>query len=387
MAEVIGTFDTGHSGPVHDTQLDYYGRRLATASSDHTIRIFDVSADQPTFLAELRGHEGPVWQVCWAHPTFGSVLVSCSYDKKVLVWKETQRARWEIVYSCDDFSSSINGVCWCPWDFGLQFACAIGDGSIAVCSYSPETRSWTKKQVFGHPNGANSVSWAPAMNSVGSSGVNLSAQPVRLVSGGCDNQIRIWKQDPQTKELTEMGRTSDIAHSEWVRDVAWRPSVDLLAETIASCGDDKIVVIWNQDADGQGWHSSQVINFNEPVWRVSWSVTGTILAASSGDDLVTLFKENPEGKWEILTNISNEQQQQFPTTGNSQDAPSSREQGMSPAQGRGEPTNNHPVHDPTSLNNGFSPQPGVLPPVASSMPPTASPAMPPIGSMTPMAPL
>ncbi|KAH8583400.1 uncharacterized protein ELE39_000168 [Cryptosporidium sp. chipmunk genotype I] len=310
MAEVIGTFDTGHTGPVHDTQLDYYGRRLATASSDHTIRIFDVSTDQPTFLAELRGHEGPVWQVCWAHPTFGSVLASCSYDKKVLVWKETQRSRWEIVYSCDDFSSSINGVCWCPWDFGLQFACAISDGSIAVCSYSPETRSWTKKQVFGHPNGANSVSWAPATNSVGSSSVNSSSQPIRLVSGGCDNQIRIWKQDPQTKELSEMNQTLDVAHSEWVRDVAWRPSVDLLAETIASCGDDKIVVIWTQDADGQGWHSSQVLNFNEPVWRVSWSVTGTVLAASSGEDVVTLFRENSEGKWEVLTNISGEEHQQ-----------------------------------------------------------------------------
>ncbi|KAJ1612539.1 hypothetical protein OJ252_1225 [Cryptosporidium canis] len=312
MAEVIGTFDTGHSGPIHDTQLDYYGRRLATASSDHTIRVFDVSTDQPTFLAELRGHEGPVWQVCWAHPTFGSVLASCSYDKKVLVWKEVQRSRWEIVYSCDDFSSSINSVCWCPWDFGLQFACAISDGSIAVCSYSPETRSWTKKQVFGHPNGANSISWAPATNSVGNTTMNSSSQPVRLVSGGCDNQIRIWKQDPQTKELSEMNQTLDIAHSEWVRDVAWRPSVDLLEETIASCGDDKIVVIWTQDADGQGWHSSQILNFNEPVWRVSWSVTGTVLAASSGEDVVTLFRENSEGKWEAITNISgNEQQQQL----------------------------------------------------------------------------
>ncbi|KAH8739207.1 hypothetical protein FG386_000270, partial [Cryptosporidium ryanae] len=270
--------------------------------------IFDVSTDQPTFLAELRGHEGPVWQVCWAHPTFGSVLVSCSYDKRVLVWKETQRSRWEIVYSCEDFSSSINSVSWCPWDYGLQFACAVADGSIAVCSYNSETRSWTKKQAFGHPNGTNSISWAPATSSIGASVGVTSTQPIRLVSGGCDNQIRIWKQDPQTKELLEIGQTLDTIHSEWVRDVAWRPSVDLLAETIASCGDDKIVVIWTQDVDGQGWHSSQVLNFNEPVWRLTWSVTGTVLATSSGEDTVTLFRENSDGKWEVLTNISNNEQ-------------------------------------------------------------------------------
>ncbi|KAL7068853.1 hypothetical protein ACR3K2_06880 [Cryptosporidium serpentis] len=302
MAQAIGTFDTGHSGPVHDTQLDYYGRRLATASSDHTIRIFDVSTDQPTFLVELKGHEGPVWQVCWAHPTFGSVLASCSYDKRVIVWKEIHRGHWEAVYSCDEFTSSVNGISWCPWEYGLQFACAVADGTVAVCSYNSEMRHWTKKHVFGHPNGTNAVSWAPAINNTA---VSASQQMIRLVSGGCDNQIRIWKQDPQTGELADMGHTLDVAHIEWVRDVAWRPCVGLLTDTIVSCGDDKTAVIWTQDADVQGWRSMQILNFNSPVWRVSWSVTGTILAISSGEDIVTLFKENSDGHWEVLTNISN----------------------------------------------------------------------------------
>ncbi|EEA07629.1 uncharacterized protein CMU_005520 [Cryptosporidium muris RN66] len=302
MAQAIGTFDTGHSGPVHDTQLDYYGRRLATASSDHTIRIFDVSTDQPTFLVELKGHEGPVWQVCWAHPTFGSVLASCSYDKRVIVWKEIHRGHWEAVYSCDDFTSSVNGISWCPWEYGLQFACAVADGTVAVCSYNSEIRNWTKKHVFGHPNGANAVSWAPAINNTT---ISASQQVIRLVSGGCDNKIRIWKQDPQTGELADIGHTLDVAHTEWVRDVAWRPCVGLLTDTIVSCGDDKTAVIWTQDADVQGWRSMQVLNFNSPVWRVSWSVTGTILAISSGEDIVTLFKENSDGHWEVLTKISN----------------------------------------------------------------------------------
>lgn len=28
-------------------------------------------------------HEGPVWEVAWAHPKFGNLLASCSYDRKV----------------------------------------------------------------------------------------------------------------------------------------------------------------------------------------------------------------------------------------------------------------------------------------------------------------
>jgi WD40 repeat protein len=37
-------------------------------------------------------HTGPVWQVAWAHPKFGHILASCSYDGKVIIWKEQQPA-------------------------------------------------------------------------------------------------------------------------------------------------------------------------------------------------------------------------------------------------------------------------------------------------------
>jgi len=71
MASAPLTQDTGHSDTVHDVQLDYYGRKLATASSDRTIRVFDVTGDQLAPLTTLQGHEGPVWQVSWSHPKFG----------------------------------------------------------------------------------------------------------------------------------------------------------------------------------------------------------------------------------------------------------------------------------------------------------------------------
>lgn len=55
--------DTQHDDMVHDAQLDYYGRKLATCSSDRTIKIFENTDDRLTLLATLTGHEGPVWQV------------------------------------------------------------------------------------------------------------------------------------------------------------------------------------------------------------------------------------------------------------------------------------------------------------------------------------
>jgi hypothetical protein len=31
---------------------------------------------------------GPVWQISWAHPKFGTLLASCSYDGSVIIHKE-----------------------------------------------------------------------------------------------------------------------------------------------------------------------------------------------------------------------------------------------------------------------------------------------------------
>jgi hypothetical protein len=43
----------------HDAVLDYYGRRLATCSSDKTIKIFEVDGDKHTLVETLRGYVVP----------------------------------------------------------------------------------------------------------------------------------------------------------------------------------------------------------------------------------------------------------------------------------------------------------------------------------------
>lgn len=50
-------------------------------------------------------HEGPVWQVAWAHPMFGNILASCSYDRKVIIWKE-ENGTWDKMYEYTGHESS-----------------------------------------------------------------------------------------------------------------------------------------------------------------------------------------------------------------------------------------------------------------------------------------
>ena len=62
----------------------HFSQRVATCSSDRTIKIFDVSGETQTLVANLTGHDGPVWMCTWAHPKFGVMLASCSFDQTVI---------------------------------------------------------------------------------------------------------------------------------------------------------------------------------------------------------------------------------------------------------------------------------------------------------------
>ena len=52
--------------PQHDVAFDYYGQRMATASSDRTVKVFDVSTEQQTLVAELRKYvrEHQLYHAC-----------------------------------------------------------------------------------------------------------------------------------------------------------------------------------------------------------------------------------------------------------------------------------------------------------------------------------
>ena len=52
--------------------------------------MYSTSTSTSRVNTSFARHTGPVWQVAWAHPKFGQILASCSYDGKVIIWKEQQ---------------------------------------------------------------------------------------------------------------------------------------------------------------------------------------------------------------------------------------------------------------------------------------------------------
>ncbi|KAJ2929925.1 hypothetical protein H1R20_g7158, partial [Candolleomyces eurysporus] len=310
--------ETAHEDMIHDAQLDYYGKRLATCSSDRTVKVFDVvdgDAQRSTNGQTLKGHTGPVWQVAWAHPKFGHILASCSYDGKHTL-----------------HTASVNSVSWAPHELGAILACASSDGKLSVLTFKNDGQ-WDADIFNAHAIGCNAISWAPAVvpgslitpqpQSAPGQAPGSTQAPVvkRFASAGCDNLVKIWgyREDSQSwiEEETLEG------HTDWVRDVAWAPNIGLPRSYIATASQDKTVLIWTKDSPTSPWvktaldPSSALTSpaaaggaqsppgkFPDVVWRVSWSLAGNLLAVSCGDGKVTLWKENLKGVWECVSDMN-----------------------------------------------------------------------------------
>lgn len=173
-------------------------------------------------------------------------------------------------------------------------------------SFVLDDGSWETQLIDAHGIGCNAVTWAPAAipgSLVQTNGGNPNVNVVKkIVSAGCDNLIKIWgyKDDSKTWQEEE---TLD-GHSDWVRDVAWAPNVGLPKSYLASCSQDKSVLIWTQENPKSEWtHKTLGDKFPDVVWRVSWSLSGNVLAVSCGDNKVTLWKESSKGDWELLETL------------------------------------------------------------------------------------
>jgi len=175
---------------------------------------------------------------------------------------------------------------------------------------------WEAAMFNAHGIGCNAVSWSPAVQpgSLITPSQQLPGQPPssltnasvkRFASAGCDNLVKIWGYHEQSQ--TYVVEETLEGHADWVRDVAWAPSIGLARSYIATAGQDKLVCVWTKDGPSAPWVKTTLGEegkFPDVVWRVSWSLAGNLLAVSCGDGKVTLWKENLQGAWECVSDMN-----------------------------------------------------------------------------------
>ncbi len=196
-------------------------------------------------------------------------------------------------------------MAWAPWEYGLFLAAGDAMGNIHII-FRQDNDVWQSFNFKAHDSGVNSLSWGPptepAMFTMEAQPSDVLALPKkRLVSGGIDHLIKVWE-NAEGNNFAELKTLKH--HTGWVRDVAWCNNIGLATDMIASCSEDGKALVWKSTKDG--WEHKVLTSGAIPVWKVSWSPVGNLLAVSMGDNTVQIMKETQGGEWETVSKANEE---------------------------------------------------------------------------------
>ncbi|XP_071785423.1 nucleoporin SEH1-like isoform X2 [Asterias amurensis] len=305
-----------HKDLIHDVAYDFYGRRIATCSTDQSVRVWDLGEDGGWFCSSCwKHHSGSVWRVTWAHPEFGQVLASCSFDRTAVIWEEivseskpTQKGQshWIKRAALVDSRTSVTDVKFSPRHLGLQLAMCSGDGVVRFYEASDVTNLaiWSSQEEIQTKLNCSCLSWNPSR--VHPPMIAVGSDDPSPTSGG-KVQIYEYKENERKKKWNKTETLMNI--TEAVHDLAFAPNMGRSYHVIAVATKDVRIMTLKplrRDANTMGpigldiKQPAQLDHNNQQVWRVSWNVTGTILASSSDDGLVRLWKANYLGNWKCI---------------------------------------------------------------------------------------
>ncbi|KAJ6608218.1 WD40 repeat-like protein [Mycena sp. CBHHK59/15] len=159
-----------HNDLVTDVSYDFYGLRLATCSLDQRIKIWQMDENNGSWGVEddWKAHDAAVSKLSWAHPEFGTIIASSSFDRTVKVWEQASA-----LGQPDAQQVTVNGN-------------GNGNGNPANASQSqtpgPSSSRWIERAVLPEARGTvRAVEFAPHHFGL------------KLASISSDNYLRIYE--------------------------------------------------------------------------------------------------------------------------------------------------------------------------------------------------
>jgi WD40 repeat protein len=251
----LSAFMYGHSSGVQAVAFSPDGQTLVSASSDRTIRFWDLKTRQPSG-EPLTGHDSRIQAI--AYSPDGKILASGGFDNKVLLWDVATRKT--VGQPLTGATGAIWAVAFSP--DGKTLVAGSDDKNLYVWNLA--TQESVGKAVSGHADAVYTVAYSPDGKT--------------LASGGYDNKITLW----DTATWQPIGQPL-TGHTAAVWSVAFSPDGKLLA----SGSDDRKVILWNV-ANHQP-EGEPLMGHTDRVYTVAFSPNGQFLASGSSDTRIILW--------------------------------------------------------------------------------------------------
>lgn len=310
------SFDASHGAFIHDIAYDFYGKRLATCSSDKKIKVWNQNSKGEWKVRDtIPAHTGSIHKLSWAHPEFGQILASCSADGDVNIYEEQIDSKHERHFRklgrLVDSRVAVKDVQFAPRHLGLQLATCSLDGKVRIYESSNlmNLGEWPLTKEFSVDAACNTLCWNPS-----------PFDPTMLVVGA-GNSVHIWQYSEQFRRWQptyQLGSPdSKDRHTDVIHNVDWAPQMGRSYHLIATACKDGKVRIFKVFPDRPPERAVECVaslpDHHTEVWRVSWNVTGTILASTGDDGTARLWKRDFSGKYKCTLSAKNSIATEEPT--------------------------------------------------------------------------
>jgi WD40 repeat protein len=235
---------TGHNSQVWEVCFDSSGNLLASASSDNTVRIWDVITGQE--INNFTDNTHSVYSVAF-HPG-GNIIAAGLSDGNILLWNITNR---QLIGNLTGHTSAIWCVSFSP--NGELLASGSNDNTIKL--WATETQQ-NVQNLTEHGGRVQSLAF--------------SFDDQLLVSGSYDNSIKVW--NASTGILIH----SLENHTDYVESVAFSPDNQM----IASASRDLSLKLWDTNT---GDVLIDLLGHEGWIRSVAFSFDGYSLASASSD--------------------------------------------------------------------------------------------------------
>lgn len=238
------------------------GNLLASAGNDGTIQIWDSLSGN--LVLTYRGHGQPILALSWAPD--GKRIVSASEDRKVLIWETITGQTLHIRH---DYTAKILALDW-SLD-GKHIAAAGEDNFVQVWNMQQEKANFFTSWLMpargtliyrGHFGRIHAIAWSP--------------NGQRVATVGSDKTLQVWEALTGKKYFVHRNPSATITCVAWSYD----------GRFLATGANDKLVQVWdtvtrNSVATYAG-HAGYIT-------AVSWAPDGKQLVSASADHTIHVW--------------------------------------------------------------------------------------------------